>query len=85
MTPVNPVKLGELLTSIGYDREKIDFLVEGFTHGFCIGHQGPTPKGYPKNHAKVAGKVAIVQYKIDKEVRAGWQAPSRIHPYLTLC
>ena len=41
VTPVNPLKLKELLVQTGYVKEKIEYLVQGFTHGFKLNYEGP--------------------------------------------
>ena len=41
ITPVNPVKLNELLTEANYDSKKREYLVNGFTHGFKLHYQRP--------------------------------------------
>ena len=40
-TPVKPDVLHRLLTEVGYDREKTQFLVDGFRFGFDLGYRGP--------------------------------------------
>ena len=40
-TPVNAIKLGELLTEANYPEEEVKFLVVGFTIGFDISYEGP--------------------------------------------
>lgn len=71
VTPVDPQKLGELLHEIHYESEKINFLVEGFSDGFRIGHQGERPPGYPQNHAKAEARPHVVYAKLNKELAAG--------------
>ena len=38
--PIDPYVLKELLLETNYDIDEIDFLVKGFTEGFCIGYKG---------------------------------------------
>ena len=40
-TPVDYLKLKELLELSSYDQKEIDFLVDGFKNGFSIGYEGP--------------------------------------------
>ena len=44
VTPVNVVKLKQLLSDSDYNREETDFLVSGFSSWFDIGYQGPTER-----------------------------------------
>ena len=40
ITPVNVVKLEELLKESHYDKQEITLLVDGFTNGFSIRYEG---------------------------------------------
>ena len=41
VTPIKVDQLMQMLLEMNYDREKIQFLKEGFTTGFDIGYNGP--------------------------------------------
>ena len=41
-TPIDVSTLEYLLKKSGYDQEKSDFLIQGFSEGFDIGYRGPT-------------------------------------------
>ena len=40
VTPANVAALQKILQQTGYDNQKTEFLIEGFTHGFDIGYRG---------------------------------------------
>ena len=40
ISPVCPTKLNDLLNRAGYDKDKQEFLVAGFTHGFELQYEG---------------------------------------------
>ena len=44
MTPVDANKFKQILDESGYDREKTQFLFEGFSKGFDIRYKGPLGK-----------------------------------------
>ena len=41
VTPVNTDALERLLNQSNYDRDKTQFLLDGFRNGFSIGYEGP--------------------------------------------
>ena len=45
-TPVNPTKLHNYL--LGYDANKLQYLIEGFQQGFHLGYTGPHYQQYPR-------------------------------------
>ena len=47
-TPVHPTKLNNLL--LGYDSQKLQYLIDGFMHGFHLGYTGPPLSSISKNH-----------------------------------
>ena len=44
MTPINVELLEQLLVDSNYDKKETEFLVNGFSHGFHIGYEGPTER-----------------------------------------
>ena len=73
VTPVNIAALQKILQQTGYDNQKTEFLIEGFTHGFDIGYRGnphvkmksPNLKLDPEYGTKVT-----LWNKVMKEVKA---------------
>ena len=45
ITPVDPVKFNQLLINTGYDAEKRDFLIKGFSEGFSLQYAGQLHNG----------------------------------------
>ena len=41
VTPINVLRLRNMLLDSGYDRKKTTFLIDGFTRGFDFGYAGP--------------------------------------------
>ena len=52
-TPIRPERLQHHLIRIGYDQSEIDYLVQGFTSGFKLGHDGPISHTEPENDSSV--------------------------------
>ena len=71
-TPVNARKLGQLLLESNYDREKTNYLVQGFTNGFDLGYRGPLKIKIDSPNLKftVGSKVELWN-KVMSEVEAG--------------
>ena len=71
-TLVDANKLNELLTTAGYDNDKKNFLVRGFTEGFDLGFV--KPKNYPQKRfapnlkLRVGSKLELWN-KVMKEVQ----------------
>ena len=40
-TPINVERLSNMLVDSGYNKDKTAFLIDGFTHGFHLGYEGP--------------------------------------------
>ena len=55
VTPVKTKVYERLLKESGYDAGKTKYLVEGFTHGFSLGYEGP---------AKVKRKAPNLKFRI---------------------
>ena len=74
-TPVNPIKLGQLLRESNYDAEKTNYLVQGFTNGFDLGYRGSENIRICSPNLKftVGSKVELWN-KVMAEVEAGWYA-----------
>ena len=71
VTPVDAVKLKQLLDDSGYDEQKTSFLVEGFSRGFDLGYEGPQNVCLTAPNLKfVIGNSTIMWNKIMKEVEA---------------
>ena len=72
VTPVNAVKLKQLLLESHYDETETNFLVQGFTHGFPLEYHGPLKrKSRAKNLPFTIGNRYILWEKIMKEIKAG--------------
>lgn len=70
MTPVRVAKLKELLEETGYDRDKTDFLVQGFSKGFKLGYDGPKNRQtLARNHRLRAGNPTVLWNKVMNEVK----------------
>ena len=62
----------QLLKETDYDKEKTEYLIEGFTHGFDIGYRGPTEiKQKSQNLKLTVGDEIELWNKVMKEVQAG--------------
>jgi hypothetical protein len=70
-TPINPNRLLEHLQHISYDLEKTQYLVNGFTYGFRIQHQGIVSGPTPVNDPSISQHFEIALQKINKELSAG--------------
>jgi hypothetical protein len=70
-TPVKAVRLQHHLNNIGYDPNITKYLVEGFTHGFSIGHLAEVEDSFGKNSHIVLSHEDIVADKLEKEIRLG--------------
>lgn len=54
----------------GYDKQKTDFLVKGFTEGFSLGYRGPQKRRtLANNHKLRAGNKVVLWNKLMKEVK----------------
>ena len=58
-TPVNAVKLHQLLTDTSYDPVKTRFLVKGFTEGFDLGYRGPQMSERSQNTILLASTLTV--------------------------
>lgn len=71
VTPVDVPSLERLLLETNYGKDKVEFLVEGFTKGFKLGYQGPlTGRRFAPNHKLRAGSQVDLWNKLMKEVQA---------------
>ena len=69
VTPVNVGQLRNLLVESGYDCNKTQFLVDGFTQGFDLGYRGPQEvKIEARNLKFTIGSKTEMWNKIMKEV-----------------
>ena len=59
------------LEQIGYNKEKTEYLVDGFKNGFRLQHHSSVSSTAPKNDPSVLEHHHSVQQKIDKELQAG--------------
>ena len=67
-SPINVDKLDKLLQ--GYDRQKSQYLVNGFRHGFSISSSLTSTSAKAKYHFSVQQVPAITEKLINKEVQA---------------
>lgn len=69
ITPVRPLRLLHHLQTIGYDPSKTQYLVDGFSHGFSLGHQGSLSVTDPPNDASITANhqaaVELLQTEVD--------------------
>ena len=70
-TPVNIKELKSLLTETNYDKQKTNFLIDGFTNGFSIGYEGPREVQMEADNLKLnnIGDSVILWNKVMKEVK----------------
>lgn len=67
--PINPGVLQQLLEESNYDKQKSQYLVEGFTHGFSIEYTGPQNRqDFSRNHKLRSGNKTTLWNKLMKEV-----------------
>lgn len=69
VTPINVKALSEWL--IGYDLEKKNYLVDGFTFGFKIPYTGDRKFRLSKNLKSAIENIEILKSKIEVEVKNG--------------
>ena len=50
ITPIDPIKLHQLLTETNYNKKETRFLVNGFLRGFDIGYEGPEERRETSNN-----------------------------------
>ena len=83
ITPINAVALKSALNEIGYDKDKTEFLINGFTHGFDLGYRGPGHRtDYSDNIPLRLGTKTDLWNKIMKEVELGrYAGPFEKPPY----
>jgi hypothetical protein len=82
-TPVDPARLKHHLDTIGYDKAKTDYLVNGFTHGFRLQHSGDVTNTLPNNDPSIDMHFEAAKKKIDKEVQAGRMKGPFLEPPFT--
>ena len=69
-TPVKANRLLHHLTNIGYDTQLTQYLVDGFSFGFPIGHEADIGESnHCSNSQNATDSAHIVQEKLDKELR----------------
>ena len=68
-TPIDVSKLRAALS--GYPEDKVKYLVDGFTHGFSLEHQGECTGQTCKNLKSALDQPKIVSEKIKQELEAG--------------
>ena len=83
ITPVNVSKLREILTQTGYDKQKTEFLISGFSEGFSLGYQGSFDvKLESKNLKLKIGSETKLWNKVMKEVQnKRYAGPFRDNPF----
>ena len=65
-TPINTESLKSWLT--GYDPQKTQFLIQGFTHGFRLMYEGPSTSTFAKNHPSVMSQLDTTYKTLATEV-----------------
>jgi hypothetical protein len=70
-TPVRAHRLQYHLQEIQYDPAITTYLVDGFLHGFPIGHTAVVGENFGKNSPNVYSNEEAVAEKLEKEIRAG--------------
>ena len=72
VTPVKVKELVSLLKETGYDNNEIEYLQQGFSHGFDIGYAGPLNRqSTSRNIPLKIGNETILWNKLMKEVQLG--------------
>ena len=72
ITPIKVKRLEDLLIKSGYPKDKTTFLIEGFSHGFDIGYEGPTIRADGSDNIPLSiGNPTVLWNKIMKEVTVG--------------
>ena len=72
ITPVNTENLHRWLIRSDYDKQETKFLIEGFTHGFELGYEGPHNRiSTARNLPLSVGTKADIWRKLMKEVKLG--------------
>ena len=70
-TPIKVEVLQDLLYKTNYNKDDAEFLIQGFTHGFDVGYQGPRDrKCVSRNLPITVGSHVELWNKLIKEVRA---------------
>ena len=70
VTPVCIEPLIKQLRQAGYDKEKIEYLEQGFSEGFNIGYQGPEKRQSKSNNIPLrVGNKTELWNKLMKEVQ----------------
>ena len=83
VTPVNVEAYRRLLEEAGYNRDKLEFLVKGFTDGFSLGYNGPRKIARKAQNLKLRiGSPIELWNKIMTEVKAKrYAGPFRKVPF----
>ena len=68
---MDPDRLQFHLQRIGYDKEKSEFLVNGFKYGFRLQHSGLLSSDIPHNDPSIDKHADAVSQKLAKELAAG--------------
>ena len=68
-TPVVVTKLEQYHS--GHPKDKIDYLVNGFTHGFSLGFEGSQQGQHSTNLLSAQQRPDVVAQKLEKEVKLG--------------
>lgn len=69
-SPVNPITLNQLLLETGYDNNLRQFLVQGFSQGFKLGHAASLSNSYAA-FPTTDQDARIIQSKLDTELEMG--------------
>lgn len=68
-TPIDPVQLAVMLQ--GYNKDRVDYLVQGFIFGFILGFEGHAETRQVKNLKSAEQLPEIVREKLNKELLLG--------------
>ena len=68
-TPINVQRLATWLK--GYPRDKLNYLIEGFSQGFSLEYEGDRSPKLANNHKSALSSPDIVSQKIEREIAAG--------------
>ena len=70
ITPINVREFKKLLYALGYDKQKSDHLIEGFTHGFSLGYKGSYERKLESNNIPLkVGSPTVLWNKLMKKVK----------------
>ena len=83
VTSIKVNELAFLLKESNYEKNKSDFLIDGFTNGFSMGYKGPRDRVHTSSNIPLSvGNKTILWNKIMKEVKLGrYAGPFKKPPF----